>query len=466
MAFGAEEGLLRGVRRRGEEGGKLKVLRVFYHWCSPRKIRLFLIEQTALLVGFEASALAASGLGAGGVAEVRWIGAFALLCGLFIQTSLYFADLYDLPTAARDRPVGARLLGALGLALFAYAVASLLWSEAPGSGVLLAGAAGAAGATLLVRAALPGIVGAPERVLIVGSGRRARELAGLVGAGAEFEVAGLAGLEGPGPDLLLERLRAQIVVTALDEGEGALPAQALLRCRVRGAPVFEASAFAERALRRLPIGLLRAEDLVFSDGFRARRLDLAFKRGLDLCASGLLSLLAAPLILLAALLIRLESRGPVFYHQERLGKGGRVFGLTKLRTMREDAEREGRPVWAQQGDDRVTRVGRLLRKTRLDELPQVLSVLRGDMSFVGPRPERPFFVEQIKRAVPFYELRETAKPGITGWAQVRYPYGASIEDARAKLEYDLYYLKNRSLFLDLSILFHTVRHVLTGRGAR
>ena len=176
--------------------------------------------------------------------------------------------------------------------------------------------------------------------------------------------------------------------------------------------------------------------------------------------------MALPIIALAAICIRLDSRGPVFYRQERVGQGGRTFFLTKLRTMRVDAEKAGEPQWARVGDSRVTRVGRLLRKCRVDELPQIFSVLRGEMSFVGPRPERAFFVERLERQIPFYRLRLIAKPGITGWAQVRYPYGASVEDARAKLEYDLYYLKNRTLFLDLSVIFHTVRHVLMGKGAR
>jgi exopolysaccharide biosynthesis polyprenyl glycosylphosphotransferase len=165
------------------------------------------------------------------------------------------------------------------------------------------------------------------------------------------------------------------------------------------------------------------------------------------------------------LAVALDSRGPVFYRQERVGRGGRVFGLWKFRSMRVDAEANG-AVWAKQNDDRVTRVGRFIRKTRMDELPQLINVLQGDMSFVGPRPERPVFVTQLKEQIPFYGLREAVKPGITGWAQIRYPYGASVEDARNKLELDLYYIKNGSLFLDLAILFHTVRHVLMGRGAR
>jgi lipopolysaccharide/colanic/teichoic acid biosynthesis glycosyltransferase len=167
-----------------------------------------------------------------------------------------------------------------------------------------------------------------------------------------------------------------------------------------------------------------------------------------------------------AAVVKLDSPGPIFYGQERVGYRGQVFRITKFRTMRVDAELKSGPTWAAKGDQRVTRSGRFLRLCRLDELPQLFSVLVGDMSLVGPRPERPFFVDRLKKEIPFYELREVVRPGVTGWAQIRYPYGASVDDARAKLEYDLYYVKNGSVFLDLAILFHTARHVLMGRGAR
>jgi len=171
-------------------------------------------------------------------------------------------------------------------------------------------------------------------------------------------------------------------------------------------------------------------------------------------------------LLALAVLIKLDSKGPVLYSQERTGRGGKPYRVRKLRTMRTDAETHSGPVWASQKDPRVTRVGAFLRRTRLDEIPQVFAVFRGDMSFVGPRPERPFFVQQLKSQIPFYGMREALKPGITGWAQIRYPYGSSVEDARAKLEYDLYYVQHQSLFLDLAICFHTVKTVLFGRGAR
>jgi lipopolysaccharide/colanic/teichoic acid biosynthesis glycosyltransferase len=182
--------------------------------------------------------------------------------------------------------------------------------------------------------------------------------------------------------------------------------------------------------------------------------------------SSLLLICAAPVLLFLAILIKLDSEGPVFYWQERVGRGGKIYRLYKLRTMRHDAEKLSGPVWAGIRDPRTTRVGVFLRKSRLDEIPQAFSVFRGEMSFVGPRPERPFFVQQLKTQIPFFSLREAVKPGITGWAQIRYPYGATVEDARNKLEYDLYYVQHQSLFLDLAICFHTVKIVLFGRGAR
>jgi exopolysaccharide biosynthesis polyprenyl glycosylphosphotransferase len=190
------------------------------------------------------------------------------------------------------------------------------------------------------------------------------------------------------------------------------------------------------------------------------------KRGLDVAASLALLVVAAPLMVLTAVCISLESGLPILYRQARVGEGGRTFTLYKFRSMRNDAEIDGTPRWADSDDDRATFVGRIIRKLRIDELPQIINVLKGDMSFVGPRPERPYFVDQLSAQIPYYALRHTVKPGITGWAQVRYPYGASVDDSVEKLQYDLYYVKNHGLFLDLMILIDTVQVVLWGKGAR
>jgi exopolysaccharide biosynthesis polyprenyl glycosylphosphotransferase len=211
---------------------------------------------------------------------------------------------------------------------------------------------------------------------------------------------------------------------------------------------------------------MRPSWLIFADGFVKTRLTRAVKRTIDLILAVAGLLLTLPLMGLIALAIRLDSRGPVLFRQERVGQGGRIFVLSKFRSMNADAEERSGPVWASAHDPRVTRIGRILRKTRLDELPQLIQILRGEMSFIGPRPERPEFVQLLQREVPFYMERLSVKPGLSGWAQVRCPYGASVEDALEKLQYDLYYVKNLSPFLDLLILFSTIQVVLFGRGAR
>ena len=260
-------------------------------------------------------------------------------------------------------------------------------------------------------------------------------------------------------------LRVDTVVIAADERRSRMPIEEFIRLRLSGVTVLPAQRFAERVLRRIPMALVRPSDLAIGEGLNSP-VRTAAKRVFDLVMSSILVVCTAPLLAVLAILIRLDSKGPVFYFQERVGRGGKIYRLHKLRTMRNDAETHSGPVWASHRDPRVTRMGAFLRKTRLDEIPQVFAVFRGDMSFVGPRPERPFFVQQLKTQIPFYGLREAVKPGITGWAQIRYPYGSSVEDACAKLEYDLYYVQHQSLFLDLAICFHTVKIVLFGRGAR
>ncbi len=264
-----------------------------------------------------------------------------------------------------------------------------------------------------------------------------------------------------------ERLRARkiwgIVISA--DAAGALPTDALLRCKSAGIRVFDEVEFRERQSRRLDLDRLPADWLLFTENAFASRLNQAFKRGFDIMLSAAMLILVLPLMLLTALVIRLDSAGPVFYRQERVGLHGKTFMLLKFRSMRIDAEASG-PAWAATHDPRVTRVGGFLRRTRVDELPQLLNVLRGEMSLIGPRPERPHFTAQLAAAIPRYNDRSFVKPGITGWAQVNFPYGASIEDARMKLAYDLYYVARRNLFLDLLILVSTIRVILFREGAR
>jgi sugar transferase (PEP-CTERM system associated) len=258
----------------------------------------------------------------------------------------------------------------------------------------------------------------------------------------------------------------EIVVALTERRSGSMPLRQLLDCKVSGTKVYDLNTHFEKTLGQIRIDFLSASWLIFGDGFNQGTWRTGVKRVFDIVCSGLLCLVATPIMVVAAALIKLESPGPVLYRQERVGQNGRTFSVTKFRSMRTDAEKDGTPRWASANDDRVTRVGHMIRRLRIDELPQLFNVLRGDMSLVGPRPERPFFVDQLTQEIPFYALRHSVKPGVTGWAQVRYPYGATVEDSQEKLQYDLYYVKNHTLFLDLVILMETVGVVLTGKGAR
>jgi len=323
-----------------------------------------------------------------------------------------------------------------------------------------------------------------RRVVVVGTGVRAARIAELVDRGSNryfvpkafvhacgdlrLVMGGPLDLDRTGDDRALARYAHEIgareIVVATDERRG-MPVGQLLHCKVEGINVVDYQTFWERENGRIDIEALQPSWLIYSDGFRISPFNDFMKRSFDILVACGLLLFTLPVMLITALAVRFESPGPVLYRQERVGRGGDSITLLKFRSMRDDAERHG-IQWAANSDPRVTRVGKFIRKVRIDELPQLFNVLRGDMSFVGPRPERPFFVNQLAKAIPFYGERHSVKPGITGWAQVNYPYGASIEDAKQKLAYDLYYVKNRTLFLDFVILVHTVRVILFSEGAR
>jgi len=279
----------------------------------------------------------------------------------------------------------------------------------------------------------------------------------------------------PGCDLLgkakellsiVEKLRPDLLVVGLTNMRGNFPVEDILECRFRGVRVEEWTTFYEKLTGKIFVSTLRPSWLIFSNGTVTTRLTETVKRVLDIIFSIAGLLLSAPFMVFAVACIKLASTGPILFRQERVGKHGKVFTLYKFRSMQVDAESLTGPVWARERDPRVTRVGWILRKSRLDETPQMFNVLVGKMSFIGPRPERPIFVSQLKEQIPFYALRLSVKPGITGWAQVKYPYGSTVSDALEKLQYDLYYVKNFSVFLDLIILFNTIRVILFGRGAR
>lgn len=258
----------------------------------------------------------------------------------------------------------------------------------------------------------------------------------------------------------------EIIVAVRERRGGVLPLRELLDCRISGVKVMDLSSHFESMLGQIRIDALKAGWLIFGEGFDQGVLRTSIKRIFDCISALVLLILVAPIMLLTMLLILLEDGGPVFYKQERVGLNGRLFNVVKFRSMRNDAESDGKPRWAVANDDRVTRVGRFIRKVRIDELPQLFCVLKGDMSMVGPRPERPFFVDKLTKEIPFYTVRHSVKPGVTGWAQVRYHYGSSVDDAIHKLQYDLYYVKNHTLLLDLMVLFETVSVVVGRKGAQ
>jgi sugar transferase (PEP-CTERM system associated) len=323
-----------------------------------------------------------------------------------------------------------------------------------------------------------------ENILILGTGEMARmigeevrrrerlgfKLVGFAGNGEGGEVfTGAVGdVIGSYADLpdVISRHKVRKVVVAMNERRGGYPVESLLALRIKGCQILEWPGFFEKLAGRIAIDNLSPSYFIFHEGFSKSRVLVYSRRLVSLLASVILLALLFPLLLIAALLIKIDSPGPVFYTQERVGRNGRTFRIIKFRSMRQDAEGESGPRWATENDPRITRLGRILRKSRLDEVPQLINVLKGDLNLVGPRPERPAFVEQLLRAIPYYSLRNTVRPGLTGWAQVEFSYCGTIEESKEKLQYDLFYIKNMSLKLDLLVLFKTIKIVLLGRGAR
>ena len=412
----------------------------------------------------------------------------ALFATIFCLAAFYLLDLYDFVVMHNRHELVLRLVQALGLAWVAlaisfYAYPALMLSRSV-SLIALPMAL-----TLMVgwRISIHWFLGHPsfgERILIVGSGNLAVEVARQVlnRPDAGYRIIGFVGTDSEllGKSLInprvigltddLERIvkveGINRIVVAMGERRGQLPTDRLLKLSLAGeVSIEEGATFYERVTGRVSLNMIRPSWLIFTGRGRQAKLAAVTRNAVHRFVAWIGMLLSLPVVLLTAILIKLDSRGPVFYKQERIGKNGRPFVLVKFRSMRVDAEKEG-PVWATKGDDRTTRVGRIIRKIRVDEIPQFWNILRGEMSFVGPRPERPHFVAQLAQEIPYYEQRHLIAPGLTGWAQIKYPYGASVEDARQKLQYDLFYIKNHSLFLDAIILFETIKIILFGRGAQ
>lgn len=457
------------------------MIRLFNHYLSLRVLLLTLIEAMVLfqsmVLGFEIRLMDQST-----PLPIVQAGLFTGVM-LLMMTGLGMYDAQNEPF----RVTMQRLIVAYGLSLVVMtAVFYLFPATYVGRGIFAVTSIFAVAGVLLLRVMFFRVsdIGLPKRrVLVLGNGSEAEDVIRFLhdaGRGRTVQYAGVYPVVGEhvipdgeqrfNHDHLVRTARelrvSEIVLAVRERRGGVLPLRQLLDCKLRGIRVMDLTSFYERELGVLKIDNLRASWLIFSSGFDQGLVRDMIKRSFDVAVSLVLLALALPVLLLAMLAIVLESGVPVFYRQERVGQGGLPFTILKLRTMVQDAEKDGTPRWANPNDSRITAVGRFLRRSRIDELPQLFNVLRGDMSFVGPRPERPFFVQHLLEDIPYYDVRHSVKPGVTGWSQVRYPYGASVDDSLAKLQYDLYYVKNHSLFLDLLILVDTVQVVLLGKGAR
>lgn len=412
----------------------------------------------------------------------------ALIAGV-VQTSLYYADLYDLSLVTDRRELFVRLVQALGGASLALA-AVYYWfpSLVIGRGVFAYSAVFVISLVVGWRLVFEWVsrqVGPRERLLLVGTSPGAIGLASelfamrqdlgveIVGfvdpdpakVGAPILNPGVIGTIEDIPSIVRAR-NVDRVVVSLADARGKLPMEKLLEMKLEGVTFDHLPSVYEEYTGKIAVENLRPSWLIFSEGFRKSRTQLAIKRSLDVLIAAVGLVAGAPVFAATALAVRLSSPGPVLYHQRRVGQRGRIFTMHKFRSMRQDAEAATGPVWASKdGDPRATTVGRIMRKTRLDELPQLWNILMGDMSFVGPRPERPEFVADLTKQIPYYGQRHVVRPGLTGWAQVRYSYGASKEDALQKLQFDLFYIKNFSVSLDAYIIFETVKTVILRKGA-
>ena len=461
------------------------MIRLFKHYIPHAVLLLGLVD--VLLLGAAADIawrLRAGQIGMGIddiTTRARPLGAFTvLMLAAMIAVGVYRAEALRSVRFATARLLVAVSLGVIALAVCDWMIgghhfwrSTLAYAMACAIGMLVA--------SRLVIGMFLGTSAFRRRVLVLGAGARAQRLRELGEArDAGFVIVGYVGMS-EGVAVVeeaiartaihnlkrhVENLGVSEVVLALEERRNALPLKDLLRIKTAGVHVNDFSSFLERETGRVDLDTVNPSWLIFSDGFSSgRMLSGVAKRAFDIAASCVLLVLTAPMIAAFAILVKLDSKGPAFFRQTRVGLFGQTFELIKLRSMRLDAEAAG-AQWAAMDDPRVTRVGRFIRKARIDELPQAWSVLKGEMSFVGPRPERPEFVAALEEQLSYYAERHMVKPGITGWAQVNYPYGASIEDSRHKLEYDLYYVKNYTPFLDLLILLQTLRVVLWNEGAR
>jgi sugar transferase (PEP-CTERM system associated) len=415
----------------------------------------------------------------------------ASLLTIVCQICLYYNDLYDLKITDTFFELAIRLLQALGASAILLAGVYYVFPQCIiGRGIFIVSIAFVVFFIVSWRFGYTQILNIglfDQKIILLGSGKLATNIAREIKNKKDcgYQIAAVALNQGYLPPGLLKKearyicednyeglaeiarkLEIHKIVVALEERRGQFPIQELLECRVSGIEVLEGYSFYEMLTGKLIVSQINPGWLIFSEGFQKSRPRRYIKRTIDLTLSTFMLIILSPLLLVVGLLIIVDSTGPIFYSQERVGERRKPYMMHKFRSMCQDAEKYSGPVWAQTDDDRITRVGHFIRKWRIDELPQLFNVLKGDMSFVGPRPEREHFVKELEEVIPYYGERFSVKPGVTGWAQVSYPYGASVEDAVEKLNYDLFYIKNMSILLDLMVIMRTVKTVIFGEGSR
>jgi sugar transferase (PEP-CTERM system associated) len=464
------------------------MIRVFGCYVSKIYLYLGMLEAVGFLAALHLGTLTRFGWRLGDDLDWPSVTLTALVFALVMAVAMVAMGLYQRGVQEQEASFLVRvgiafLLGAAMLAVTFYIFPALFIGRGV-IGLSLLYSLIAISGTRALFARFAGVDARKRRVLVVGTGVNADNLAAIAhdDPGLGFTIVGFVPLSTderhvPERQVIVEQAslldlaianEADEIVVAADDRRKRLPVDELLDCKMSGFEVYDLLGFFEKELALVKIDMLQPSWIVFSAGFHMGVTGLYGKRLFDVCASLLMLAVVAPIMALVAVASLIESRGrdPVFYHQVRVGQNGRLFRVHKFRTMRVDAEADGTPQWARANDPRITRLGAFLRKTRLDELPQILNVLKGHMSLVGPRPERPEFVNSLSAVIPFYSERHRVKPGVTGWAQLLYPYGSTQEDAKRKLEFDLYYVKHAGIVLDLVILLQTVEVVLLGKGAR
>lgn len=465
------------------------MVRIFNHYISKTAVFLFGLEALVLLasvyLGTKIRFVDEAQLFADSLPDLfPKAGVFAIVMALGMASmGMYQLDLRPDPKSTLLRLMPSMVLGLGLISLVFYWAPDMYFGRGILGIVMLLAMVG----IFLTRTAFfkwSSLGISESRVMVLGTGAKAKEYSDQIDSNLgyhKFKIVGFVPLPGEEHHVpVLSVLSAEwllaamankysvneVIVAVGDRRNGCFPIQELLECKLNGVRVIDCAKFYERERGQIRVDSLHPSWLVFGDGFEQGFLRTAVKRAFDLIASIILLVVTFPVMLVTALGILIEDGAPILFRQERVGKGGRAFMVLKFRSMRNGAEKEGQPQWASTNDPRTTAVGRTIRKLRIDELPQIFNVFKGEMSFVGPRPERPYFVDQLTDQIPYYNTRHSIKPGITGWAQVRYQYGASVEDAIEKLQYDLYYVKNNSLFLDIIILIDTVQVVLLGKGGR